>query len=64
MGCTIVDYLTEYRMTMAKQLLEAGGMPVSQVAEQVGYMDPGYFSKCFKKYYGVTPSNYPVFSHS
>lgn len=64
MGCTIVDYLTEYRMNRAKKLLETGDMPVSLVAEKVGYMDPGYFSKCFKKYYGVTPSNYPVFSHS
>lgn len=64
MGCTIVDYLTEVRMKEARRLLEMGTLSVASVAEQVGYTDPGYFTKCFKKYYGVTPSNYPVFSHS
>lgn len=64
MGCTIVEYLTEYRMKEAGRLLEAGTESVSQIAEQVGYTDPGYFAKCFKKHYGVTPSNYPVFSKS
>lgn len=64
MGCTIVDYLTEYRMKEARRLLETGNISVARVAENVGYTDPGYFTKCFKKYYGVTPSNYPVFSQS
>lgn len=63
-GQTVVDYLTDYRMEKAKELLEKGELPISQIAEQVGYLDPGYFTKCFKKRYGVTPSNYPVFSHS
>ncbi len=63
-GCTVVDFLTEYRMQEAKRLLETGNLSVSQAAEQVGYMDPGYFTKCFKKHFGVTPSNYLDFSHS
>lgn len=63
-GCTVVDFLTEYRMQEAKKLLQAGKLSVSQAAEQVGYMDPGYFTKCFKKHFGVTPSNYLDFSHS
>lgn len=63
-GCTIVDYLTEYRMKEARKLLEKGNIPVGRVAEMVGYMDQGYFSKCFKKYYGMTPSRCPVLSKS
>lgn len=57
-GCTIVDFLTGYRMQEAREILKEGKLTVSQVAEQVGYMDPGYFTKCFKKYFGITPSNY------
>lgn len=57
-GCTVVDFLMEYRMEEAKKLLEEGSLSISQIAEQVGYMDPGYFTKCFKKYFGVTPSNF------
>lgn len=61
MSCTIVDYLTEFRMKKAKELLESNRYSIAQVAEQVGYLEPGYFSKCFKKYYGMTPSACPVF---
>lgn len=57
-GCTVVDFLTGYRMQEARKILNEGNLTVSQVAERVGYMDPGYFTKCFKKYFGVTPSNY------
>ena len=63
-GRTIVDYLTDYRMKEARKLLEKGGIPVGRVAEMVGYTDQGYFSKCFKKYYGMTPSRCPVLSKS
>lgn len=62
-GYTVVNYLAEYRIREAKKLLESENLSVTQVAEQVGFADPGYFSKCFKKYYGVTPSSCPVFSH-
>ncbi len=38
-------------------------MTVTMVSEKVGYSEPGYFSKCFKKYYGVSPKKFicPVF---
>ena len=31
---------------------------ISQIAEKVGFEDVGYFSKCFKKYYIISPKNY------
>ncbi len=54
-GMTISEYITKYRMTLAKQLLEEPEAKVSQVAELVGYSDESYFSKAFKKYYGSSP---------
>lgn len=50
------DYLTKVRMSRAKQLLESSDLTVKIVALSVGYSDPLYFSKTFKKYYGYNPS--------
>ena len=36
---------------------------LTAISEQVGYTDPYYFSRCFKQYYGVTPSKF-LFSHA
>ncbi len=55
MGMTLLEYLTKYRMHMAKQLLLTTDYNHSQIAELVGYNDVSYFSKCFKKYYHVSP---------
>ncbi len=63
LGCTISDLLTNVRMKEAKKLMEEAEMTVTMVSEKVGYSEPGYFSKCFKKYYGVSPKKFicPVF---
>jgi len=55
---TINEYLTELRIAKAKEMLDQGIQSVQYVASQVGYADANYFSKCFKKVIGVTPSNY------
>ena len=57
-GITINEYLTEYRMDKAKELFDSGIILVLDVAGRVGYSDANYFSKCFKKYYGLAPSKY------
>lgn len=57
-GITINEYITEYRIKKAKELIDSGHQIVFGVAEKVGYADANYFSKCFKKYYGLTPSKY------
>ncbi len=57
-GATITEYITDTRMTRAKELLESGNIKLSGVSEMVGYSDASYFSKCFKKYYGISPRDY------
>ncbi|WP_337100152.1 response regulator [Paenibacillus sp. YIM B09110] len=57
-GITVSDYLTQYRMQKAKELLARNSARLTDIAEKVGYNDPGYFSKSFKKFYGYSPSEY------
>lgn len=51
-------YLMQERMRVAAQMLLEGEANISEVAFSVGFQDQSYFSKCFKKTYGVTPSKY------
>ncbi len=57
-GQTLNQYLTEYRLERAKELLADPRNNVSDVASQVGYNDSNYFGKAFKKYVGASPSDY------
>ena len=57
-GITINEYLTEFRIKKAKELIDNGNQLVLSVAKKVGYADANYFGKCFKKYYGLAPSKY------
>jgi len=53
-----VDYLNEIRIRKAKELLTDARYKTYEVAEAVGISDPHYFSKLFKKYEGITPTEY------
>lgn len=55
-GETPLSYLTRLRMTKARQLLADPNQTVVAVAHAVGYQDPFYFSKLFKRHTGVAPS--------
>jgi Response regulator containing CheY-like receiver domain and AraC-type DNA-binding domain len=55
---TINDFLTEVRIKKAKELIDNGNHVLFDVAEKVGYADSNYFSKCFKKRYGIPPTKY------
>lgn len=55
---TVGNYVLKLRMEAAKNLLETANYNVSEIAEKVGYNDAGYFSKCFKKYYGIPPKKF------
>ncbi|MEF3303827.1 helix-turn-helix domain-containing protein [Paenibacillus sp. GYB003] len=57
-GRKLFDYLTEYRMEMAKSLLREAGGDIGSVARQVGFADESHFCLVFKKYAGLTPSAY------
>ena len=52
----IRQYVLAMRLERARLLLEEGGTPVAQVAAQVGFDNPSYFIKVFKRRYGVTPA--------
>ena len=57
-GLTPVDFIREIRIKRAVQLIDSGEYNFSQIAYMTGFSDPKYFSKCFKKVMGVTPSEY------
>ncbi|NER17850.1 hybrid sensor histidine kinase/response regulator transcription factor [Spongiivirga citrea] len=52
------EFIHELRMKRAAQLLEQNKINISQVSYKVGFKNPKYFSKCFQKKFGETPSDY------
>jgi two-component system response regulator YesN len=58
LGTSFVDYISEYRIDRAKELLASSDMMVYEVAEAVGYPDARYFASLFKKRTGSTTSEY------
>ena len=58
LGETFVGYLTRTRMEAARGLLERTSLSAQEIAARVGYGDPSYFSKVFKKATGRTPHKY------
>lgn len=57
-GMTPVDFVRHIRMQRAEELVANSNYPFSQIAYMVGFSDPKYFGKCFKKETGMTPSEY------
>lgn len=57
-GLSPVDFIREMRIKRARQLLDSGEFNVSTVAYMTGFNDPKYFGKCFKKQFGMSPSQY------
>lgn len=55
---TFIEYLTQLRMNKAKELLRCSDKRSGEIALEVGYKDPHYFSFLFKKTQGCTPSEY------
>lgn len=53
-GITIIDYLTNYRMNLARIYIERFGLRAYEAAQMVGIDDPAYFSRVFKKIYGTS----------
>ena len=54
-GITIWDYLIRIRMEEAKRMLLETEQKTYEISERVGYDDPSYFGRLFKKYTGFTP---------
>lgn len=57
-GISLTDYINQFRINKAKELLRGTDIYIYAVSEMVGYHDATYFSSMFKKLVGVSPSEY------
>lgn len=57
-GISPMQYYTGKKMERACELLQKTALSVEKIAEQLGYLDSGYFRKAFKNYFGLTPAAY------
>lgn len=57
-GCNFVDFLVRLRMEMSLELLERTELTVAHIGDEVGYRSYRYFTKVFKDYYGMTPTQF------
>lgn len=57
-GKNFIEYVTEIRMEKAKELLQSSTLSMKEICGEVGYADPNYFSRTFKKNVGLTPTEY------
>lgn len=58
MGCSYIDYLNDYRLTMASRLLLSSESTILTIAGEVGFDNLSYFNRMFKKKFNITPSEY------
>jgi AraC-like DNA-binding protein len=52
------EFIRSQRLKLAIRLLEDSDASISEIAYQVGFNTPSYFSKCFKEVYNCTPNEY------
>ncbi len=57
-GETINEYITRVRMEKAKELLSNTDQKLADICTSIGYAEPSYFTKQFRKYTGMNPSDY------
>ena len=58
MGTSFIEYLNEYRLTMASRLLLSSDSSILAIASEVGFENLSYFNRTFKKRFGQTPREY------
>jgi len=57
-GMSVNEYITLYRLKAAARIMDSEDVPVSEVGFRVGFTSHSYFSKCFKKQFGMTPREF------
>lgn len=57
-GSSFVEYLKDYRLTMAARMLTGSDNSILTVASEVGFDNLSYFNRCFKKKFGMAPGQY------
>lgn len=63
-GCPPIDYLSNWRMTLAKAALISSQKPMSEIAELAGYQSVSAFSTAFSRAIGCSPTTYSRAAHS
>jgi YesN/AraC family two-component response regulator len=58
LGMPIMDYVLKVRIDKSKKLLLNPHYQIQAIAEKVGYGDAGYFTKVFRKFEGITPTQF------
>ena len=58
LGCSAVEVLRDYRLSNSCRLLLNPAVNISETGYRCGFADPKYYSRCFRKKYGLTPSEY------
>ena len=59
-GLSTGQFIRSYRLNIAKEMLvkNSGNRNITEIAYKVGFNDPKYFTRCFTKLYGSSPTNY------
>jgi two-component system response regulator YesN len=57
-GINFIDYLTTVRIEEAKKMLKQENLSIKEICFRIGYNDPNYFSRLFKKIVGISPTEY------
>jgi len=60
---SLVEFIKSFRLKKAALIFQKEKLPISEVSYMVGFSDPKYFSKCFVKEIGKTPSDYILEFH-
>ncbi|MBQ6701996.1 MAG: helix-turn-helix domain-containing protein [Clostridia bacterium] len=55
MNMTVTEYIISQKLSLAKNLLSSEDMNLQSISEKIGYQDYNYFSRTFKKHYGISP---------
>jgi len=63
-GENFVDFITNFRILKAKEMLKDESQTIKEIAYNIGYSDPNYFSKLFKKSTGLSPTEYRLLNIS
>ena len=58
MGTSFIEYLKDYRLTMAARLLQSSEDSILNISAEVGFDNLSYFNRSFKARYGITPRQY------
>lgn len=55
MGITVTEYIIQQKLNLAKDMLSSDEISLKDISEKLGYQDYNYFSRLFKRYYGISP---------